>query len=91
MMNRPAADFIDADRYTLRVDEATAIVPCVGFVLCLDRMGPTGVQEFHDRGLEALSGAVTPCQDGSIARTGSGFPDDRAQAWLEAFDEGSDA
>ncbi len=38
MMNSQAADAIDAARYTLRIDEATAIVPCVSFVLCLDRM-----------------------------------------------------
>jgi hypothetical protein len=44
-MNPQAADCIEAERYTLRIDEVTAIVPRVGFVLCLDRMEPTGVQE----------------------------------------------
>jgi len=58
-MSSPAADSLDATRYTLRVDEATVIVPCVSVVLCLDRTDRTGLQEFHDRGLEALGGAVT--------------------------------
>jgi len=59
MVNSRITDAIDAAHYTLRVEETTAIVPCVSLVLCLDRMDPTGVQEFHDRGLEALGGAVT--------------------------------
>jgi len=58
-MSSPAADSLDATRYTLRVDEATLIVPCVSFVLCLDKTDRTNLQEFHDRGLEALGGAVT--------------------------------
>jgi hypothetical protein len=53
MMNSDAAGSIDAARYTLRVEEVTAIVPCVSFVLCLDSMDPPGVQEFHDRRVEA--------------------------------------
>ena len=59
MTNSRTTDALDAAHYTLRVEQTAAIVPCVGFVLCLDRMDPAGVQEFHDRGLEALGGAVT--------------------------------
>ena len=58
-MNSPAVGSLDVDRYTLRVDETTAITPCVSVVLCLDKTDQAGVQQFHDRGLEALAGAVT--------------------------------
>ncbi len=51
MINSRTTDSIDAAHYTLQIEQTTAIVPCVGFVLCLDRMDPAGVQEFHDRGL----------------------------------------
>jgi hypothetical protein len=58
-MNPPPAESIDPARYLLRVDQTTAIVPCLSVVLCLDKTEPTGLQEFHDRGLEALGGAVS--------------------------------
>src|SRR5262249_46652473 len=46
VMNSPAAGSLDATRYTLRVDEATLVVPCVSFVLCLDKTDQTGLLEF---------------------------------------------
>jgi hypothetical protein len=58
-MSPPRADSLDPARYTLRVDEVSLIVPCVSVVLCLDRTDQTGLEEFHDRGLEALGGAAT--------------------------------
>jgi TseV toxin immunity protein TsiV len=58
-MSSPRADALDDARYTLRVDEANLIVPCVSVVVCLDRTDQAGLQEFHDRGLEALGGAAT--------------------------------
>src|SRR5262245_37941313 len=60
MMHSQATVSIDPARYTLRLDGVTAIVPCVSVVLCLDGTDdPAGIQEFHDRGVEVLGGAVT--------------------------------
>jgi hypothetical protein len=70
MMNSQAIMSIDPARYTLRLDGVTAIVPCISVVLCLDETDPAGIQEFHDRGLEVLGGAVTHYRAEQMKRRG---------------------
>src|SRR5262249_23438999 len=58
-MECPVAAKFDWDQFVLRVDDTTAVVPCLQFVLYLDATDAAGISQFYQRALEALGPRLT--------------------------------
>jgi len=52
----------DWDDFTLKIENAVAVVPCLKFVLYLDSTDDDGILEFYQRSMEALGGLITHYQ-----------------------------
>jgi TseV toxin immunity protein TsiV len=83
---------IDWSKFVLEAEGASAIVPCVGFVLFLDQTNEAGILDFYNRSMEALGGLLTHYKTGSMANRATLNARARAMVptWLEDPRAGKD-